>query len=69
MLTSCILLQQGSGSAPQNCYTVNGCAAEPVSYVDQGATFLNITCIACDDIPQMSSLSVLWQVRLLIIYC
>jgi hypothetical protein len=32
------------------------------TYVVGDQTFLNLTCIDCDDIPQMSNISVMWQV-------
>ena len=30
-------------------------------YTFQGQQYLNLTCIDCDNIPQMSSISVMWQ--------
>jgi hypothetical protein len=41
---------------------VQACGADPLYYVENGVSLLNVTCIACDEIPQMSSLHVLWQV-------
>jgi hypothetical protein len=46
-------------SKPSNCYTT--CS----SYYDgpNNVQYLNLTCIDCDNIPQMSHMSVFWQVR------
>jgi len=44
---------------PANCYqTCNNYYTDPTSNV----VYLNMTCIDCDNIPQMSKLSVFWQV-------
>jgi hypothetical protein len=32
------------------------------SYTIDGLKYLNLTCIDCDNIPQMSDISVMWQV-------
>lgn len=42
---------------PQNC----GQSCDDV-YTLQGVTYLNMTCIDCDNIPQVSNVSVLWQI-------
>jgi hypothetical protein len=46
-------------SKPSNCYTT--CS----SYYDgpNNVQYLNLTCIDCDNIPQMSHMSVFWQVK------
>ena len=33
------------------------------TYKDGGRTYLDKDCIDCDDIPQMSNVSVMWQVH------
>jgi hypothetical protein len=47
----------GVDSKPANCHQT--CSDY---YNLNGVTYLNITCIDCDNIPQMSHLSVFWQV-------
>ena len=49
---------------PSECYTLPDCDAVPAYYYDAstGTNMLNVTCIACEDIPQMSGVSVFWQV-------
>lgn len=34
------------------------------TYDENGTTYLQLYCISCDDIPQMSDLSVFWQVSI-----
>jgi hypothetical protein len=36
------------------------------TYPSSSGPMLNLTCISCNDIPQMSSLSVFWQVMVMI---
>jgi dipeptide/tripeptide permease len=50
---------KGDVEEPANCHQINGC---DLHYADGKYSFLNLTCIECDDIPQMSKLSVFWQV-------
>lgn len=50
---------KGDEEEPMYCHKINGCD----DYFTSGKyEFLNISCIKCDDIPQMSHLSVFWQV-------
>jgi hypothetical protein len=44
-------------SKPANCYTT--CSSY---YESNNVQYLNLTCIDCDNIPQMSHMSVFWQV-------
>jgi hypothetical protein len=55
------IIQSSSDDKPLNCYQIDGCDDH---YVESAAAtlLLNITCIACDDIPQMSHVSIFWQV-------
>jgi hypothetical protein len=39
------------------------------SYTIDGLKYLNLTCIDCDNIPQMSDISVMWQVGPLLSVC
>lgn len=50
---------KGDVDEPENCHQIKGC---DYHYTDGQYSFLNLTCIKCDDIPQMSHLSVFWQV-------
>ena len=54
-----VLYPQGDVEEPANCHQINGC---DLYYPEGKYTYLNLTCIKCDDIPQMSKLSVFWQV-------
>eukprot|EP00604_Paraphysomonas_vestita_P001050 CAMPEP_0174822468 /NCGR_PEP_ID=MMETSP1107-20130205/15903_1 /TAXON_ID=36770 /ORGANISM="Paraphysomonas vestita, Strain GFlagA" /LENGTH=222 /DNA_ID=CAMNT_0016041413 /DNA_START=1139 /DNA_END=1804 /DNA_ORIENTATION=- len=50
---------KGDVDEPANCHQINGCDL----YYDEGSyTYLNLTCIKCDEIPQMSHVSVFWQI-------
>eukprot|EP00602_Paraphysomonas_sp_CaronLab_P012061 CAMPEP_0185040878 /NCGR_PEP_ID=MMETSP1103-20130426/39487_1 /TAXON_ID=36769 /ORGANISM="Paraphysomonas bandaiensis, Strain Caron Lab Isolate" /LENGTH=538 /DNA_ID=CAMNT_0027580373 /DNA_START=191 /DNA_END=1807 /DNA_ORIENTATION=+ len=44
---------------PANCHQINGCDDY---YTYNNRQYLNLTCISCDDIPQMSEVSVFWQI-------
>jgi hypothetical protein len=47
----------GDVDKPLNCHQTCD------NYYDlNGITYLNLTCIDCDNIPQMSNISVFWQV-------
>jgi hypothetical protein len=52
---------KGDVDEPENCHQISGC---DLHYPNGAYEYLNLTCIKCDDIPQMSHLSVFWQVRL-----
>lgn len=58
-----MIRSQGVDEQPSECGTVPDCAA-PLYYYDAelDARVLNMTCISCEDIPQMSDISVFWQV-------
>lgn len=50
---------KGDVDEPENCHQIKGC---DLYYTEGSYEFLNLTCIKCDDIPQMSHISVFWQV-------
>jgi hypothetical protein len=50
--------QNNVDTQPANCWQTCD-----TSYSVAGVQYLNLTCISCDDIPQMSTISVFWQVN------
>ena len=55
------VLQGGDVDEPMYCHQVAGCDSH---YSINGLSYLNLTCIDCDNIPQMADISVMWQVRM-----
>lgn len=51
---------------PLYCSQVAGCNDH---YSINGLSYLNLTCIDCDNIPQMSNISVMWQVLQTVCCC
>lgn len=48
---------------PANCHQISGCSQYYTATPGiLQMNYLNLSCIECDDIPQMSHLSVLWQI-------
>jgi hypothetical protein len=56
----CDVSWQQDVDEPANCFQVSGCDAHFLT--PAGDSYLNLTCIDCDVIPQMSHLSILWQI-------
>lgn len=47
---------------PRNCFQVAGCDIRYLVPPSLKQSYLNLTCVECDDIPQMSRVSVFWQI-------